>query len=243
MSCANCAARVEREINSLPGVQTATVNFAIARLTVTFDEAGLTADAIMEKVVSLGYGVIKPAPPGELTFGVTGLHCASCVGRLEKALLDQPGITTAVVNLSAATGFVRYDPRLLEKAAIFRIVLDAGYTPLEPEAGEEAEQTELASQRTWFLFSLVLSVPLMATMPLHHLRSVGWLNLVLATVVQFSAGLAFYRGAWSALKSKSSTMDVLVVLGTTAAWGYSLLAFFGRASMWRRGRGARPVKR
>jgi Cu+-exporting ATPase len=67
----------------------------------------------------------------------------------------------------------------------------------------------------------------MATMTLHHLRSIGWLNLILATVVQFSAGLAFYRGAWSALKSKSSNMDVLVALGTTAAWGYSLLAFFG----------------
>jgi len=227
MSCVNCAGRVEREISVLAGVESATVNFAIAQLTASFDETIISTDTIMEKVQSLGYGVVKPEPPGELTFSITGLHCANCVARLEKILQEQNGISTAVVNLVAASGFVRFDPALLDKGAIFRIVIDAGYTPAEPEAGEEAEAGELAGQRNWFLFSLALSVPIMATMTLHHLRSVGWLNLVLATVIQFSAGLAFYRGAWSALKSKSSNMDVLVALGTSAAWGYSLLAFFG----------------
>ncbi len=227
MSCANCAGRIEREVSALAGVESAAVNFAIARLTASFDETVISADSIMEKVRSLGYGVVKPEPPGELTFSITGLHCANCVARLEKILREQPGISTAVVNLVAATGFVRFDPALLDKGAIFRIVIDAGYTPAEPEAGEEAEAEELAGQRNWFLFSLALSLPIMATMTLHHLRSVGWMNLILATVIQFSAGLAFYRGAWSALKSKSSNMDVLVALGTSAAWGYSLLAFFG----------------
>ena len=227
MSCANCAGRIEREVSALAGVESAAVNFAIARLTASFDETVISADSIMEKVRSLGYGVVKPEPPGELTFSITGLHCANCVARLEKILREQPGISTAVVNLVAATGFVRFDPALLDKGAIFRIVIDAGYTPAEPEAGEEAEAGELAGQRNWFLFSLALSLPIMATMTLHHLRSVGWMNLILATVIQFSAGLAFYRGAWSALKSKSSNMDVLVALGTSAAWGYSLLAFFG----------------
>lgn len=227
MSCVNCAGRIEREVSALAGVESAAVNFAIAQLTASFDETVISADNIMEKVKSLGYGVVKPEPPGELTFSITGLHCANCVARLEKILREQPGISTAVVNLVAATGFVRFDPALLDKGAIFRIVIDAGYTPAEPEAGEEAEAGELAGQRNWFLFSLALSLPIMATMTLHHLRSVGWMNLILATVIQFSAGLAFYRGAWSALKSKSSNMDVLVALGTSAAWGYSLLAFFG----------------
>ncbi|ACD96630.1 heavy metal translocating P-type ATPase [Trichlorobacter lovleyi] len=227
MSCVNCAGRIEREVSALAGVESAAVNFAIAQLTASFDETVISADNIMEKVKSLGYGVVKPEPPGELTFSITGLHCANCVARLEKILREQPGISTAVVNLVAATGFVRFDPALLDKGAIFRIVIDAGYTPAEPEAGEEAEAEELAGQRNWFLFSLALSLPIMATMTLHHLRSVGWMNLILATVIQFSAGLAFYRGAWSALKSKSSNMDVLVALGTSAAWGYSLLAFFG----------------
>ncbi|SJZ82383.1 Cu+-exporting ATPase [Trichlorobacter thiogenes] len=227
MSCVNCAGRVEREISTLTGVESATVNFAIAQLTASFDETVISADSIMEKVQSLGYGVVKPEPPGELTFSITGLHCANCVARLEKILREQQGISTAVVNLVAATGFVRFDPALLDKGAIFRIVIDAGYTPAELEAGEEAEAGELTSQRNWFLFSLALSLPIMATMTLHGLRSVGWMNLVLATIIQFSAGLAFYRGAWSAVKSKSSNMDLLVALGTSAAWGYSLLAFFG----------------
>lgn len=227
MSCVNCAGRVEREIGALSGVEKASVNFAAAQLTAGFDDQQITSEQIMEKVVSLGYGVVKPEPPGELSFGVSGLHCANCVARLEKILLEQSGITTAVVNLAANTGFVRFDPALLDKGAIFRVVLDAGYTPLEPDAGEEAEQSELNSQRNWFLFALLLSTPIMLTMTLHHNRTVGWMNLLLATVVQFSAGLAFYRGAWSALKSKSTNMDVLVALGTTAAWGYSMLAFFG----------------
>jgi P-type Cu+ transporter len=175
----------------------------------------------------MGYGVIKPELPGELTFGVTGLHCASCVARLEKALLEQAAISTAVINLAAGTGFVRYDPQQLDKGQIFGLVVAAGYTPQELAVAEQAENAELASQRNWFLFSLTLSLPIMATMTLHHQRGIGWMNLILASVVQFSAGLAFYRGAWSALKSKSSNMDVLVALGTTAAWGYSLLAFFG----------------
>ncbi len=227
MSCVNCSARVEREINSFPGVESATVNFAAAQLTASYDEQITSPEKIMEKVQSLGYGVVRPEPPGELTFGVSGLHCANCVARLEKTLLEQPGVTTAVVNLAASTGFVRFDPAQQNKGSIFRVVLDAGYTPLEPEQGEEAEASELTSQWHWFLFALVLSIPIMATMTMHHNRTVGWINLVLATVVQFTAGLAFYRGAWSALKSKSSNMDVLVALGTTAAWGYSMLAFFG----------------
>jgi len=227
MTCANCAARIEREVAALPGVQSSVVNFAIAQLTASFDEQVISAEAISEKVVSLGYGVIRPEPPGELTFGVSGLHCASCVARLEKALLDQEAITTAVVNLAAGTGFVRFNPQQIDKGQIFATVHEAGYTPLELSASEEAADRELLQQRNWFLFALALSLPIMATMTLHHHRGVGWLNLILATIVQFSAGLAFYRGAWSALKSKSSNMDLLVALGTTAAWGYSMLAFFG----------------
>lgn len=227
MSCANCAARIERELAAMPGVQSSVVNFAIAQLTVSYDEQSINADTIIEKVQSLGYGVIRPEPPGELTFGVSGLHCASCVARLEKALLDHAAITTAVVNLAAGTGFIRFDPQQLDKGQIFALVHAAGYTPVELSAAEDAADAELLGQRNWFLFALALSVPIMATMPLHHYRSIGWLNLILATIVQFSAGLAFYRGAWSALKSKSSNMDVLVALGTSAAWGYSLLAFFG----------------
>lgn len=227
MSCVNCAGRIEREVAALPGIHQASVNFAAAQLTASYDNQLISPEQIIQKVISLNYGVVRPEPPGELTFGVSGLHCANCVARLEKTLLEQEGITTAVVNLAANTGFVRFDPALQNKGTIFRIVLDAGYSPLEPEQGAAAEESELKQQRSWFLFALLLSLPIMLTMSLHHNRTVGWLNLILATVVQFSAGLTFYRSAWSALKGRSTNMDVLVALGTSAAWGYSMLAFFG----------------
>lgn len=166
-------------------------------------------------------------PAGELSFAVRGLHCASCVNTLEKKLLDNPAITTAIVNLAAETGFVCFDPQLLKPADIFSIVHAAGYTPVEAREADHAADDSLRIQRNWFLFSLLASLPIMITMGMHGNRAVMQLNLLLATAVQFSAGLDFYRGAWSSIKNRSANMDVLVALGTSAAYFYSLLAYFG----------------
>jgi P-type Cu+ transporter len=166
-------------------------------------------------------------PAGELTFGVRGLHCASCVNRLEKKLLEDPAISAAIVNLAAETGFVRFDPQRLGMAEVFAMVHEAGYTPVELCSAEASADDALRLQLKWFLFSLAASLPIMFTMGIHSNRAVTQLNLLLATAVQFSAGLAFYRGAWSALKNRSANMDVLVVLGTSAAYFYSLLAYAG----------------
>jgi Cu+-exporting ATPase len=132
-----------------------------------------------------------------------------------------------VVNLAQESAFVRYEPAELTTADIFSIVASAGYEPVPEETGRADEAKSFRSQRNWFIFSLILSLPIMLTMTLHHDRTIGWLNLVLATIVQFSAGLAFYRGSWHALRSGSANMDVLVALGTSAAYFYSLFAFFG----------------
>ena len=166
-------------------------------------------------------------PDGELTFGVRGLHCASCVATLEKKLLEHSAITTAIVNLAVETGFVRFDAKQLGAADIFSIVHAAGYTPVELHEAEVVQDDSLRSQRNWFIFSLFASLPIMLTMKLHSNHAVMQLNLLLATMIQFSAGLIFYRGAWSALKNRSSNMDVLVALGTSAAYFYSLAAYFG----------------
>ncbi len=171
--------------------------------------------------------IVRSETTGELTFGVRGLHCASCVNTLEKKLLVHPAITTAIVNLAAETGFVSFDPQQLDRAGIFSIVHAAGYTPVELKIAETAHDDDLHSQRNWFVFSLLASLPIMLTMGLHSNRAVMQLNLLLATAVQFSAGLIFYRGAWSALKNRSTNMDVLVALGTSAAYFYSLGAYFG----------------
>lgn len=171
--------------------------------------------------------ILHPEPAGELTFGVRGLHCASCVNTLEKKLLEHPAIATAIINLAAETGFVCFDPRQLKETDVFSIVRAAGFTPVELHGAETALDDDLHSQRNWFVFSLLASLPIMFTMGLHSNRAAMQLNLLLATAVQFSAGLVFYRGAWNALKNRTANMDVLVALGTSAAYFYSLAAYFG----------------
>jgi P-type Cu+ transporter len=165
--------------------------------------------------------------PVEITFGVRGLHCASCVNTLEKKLLENPAITTAIVNLAAETGYVRFDSTRLTTSNVFALVHAAGYTPLELRETAAATRDDLQTQRNWMIFALAASLPIMLTMGMHSNRAVMQLNLLLATAVQFSAGLTFYSGAWSALKNRSANMDVLVALGTSAAYFYSLLAYFG----------------
>ncbi|MFA7059586.1 MAG: heavy metal translocating P-type ATPase [Pedobacter sp.] len=182
---------------------------------------------IVRCVEQQGYAAIPPEPTGELTFSVRGLHCASCVNTLETKLLENPAITTAIVNLAAESGFVRFDPQCLSAADIFAIVHSAGYTPVELRGAEASGNDELRSQRFWFILSLLASLPIMLTMGMHSNRAVMQLNFLLATAVQFSAGLIFYRGAWSALKNRSANMDVLVALGTSAAYFYSVAAYFG----------------
>ncbi len=227
MSCASCAARIEKAIATLEGVSSAGVNFATEELVATHDETVISTDEIARNVEKLGYGITRPAPAGELTFGVHGLHCASCVNRLETKLLEDPAITAAVVNLATETAFVRFDPQRIGIEDIFTIVHDTGYTPVELSQNESSGNDELRSQRNWFIFSLLASLPIMLTMGIHHNRAVMQFNWLLATVVQFSAGLVFYRGAWASIKNRSANMDVLVALGTSAAYFYSLLAYTG----------------
>ncbi len=227
MSCANCAARIEKEVGLLEGVSSAAVNFATEELTVTHDEVTISGEEIVRRVEELGYGIRLPEPPGELSFGVHGLHCASCVNTLEKKLLENPAINTAIVNLTAETGFVRFDPSKLAQPDIFSIVHDAGYTPIEIHDSGSAGEDSLRNQRNWLIISLLAALPIMLTMGMHSNRAVMQLNLLLATGLQFSAGLIFYRGAWSAIKNRTANMDVLVALGTSAAYFYSLAAYAG----------------
>jgi Cu+-exporting ATPase len=170
---------------------------------------------------------IPTEPAGETSFGVRGLHCASCVNTLEKKLLGNPAVSTAIVNLTTETAFVRFDPQRLTVSNVFGLVHAAGYTPIELQDVKSAADNDARTQRNWFIFALAASLPIMFTMGMHSNRAVMQLNFLLATLVQFSAGLTFYRGALQALKNRSANMDVLVALGTSAAYFYSFLAYFG----------------
>ncbi len=227
MSCASCAAKIENKLSELDGVISANVNFASEELTIDHDEFVTPLSDILACIEDLGYGALLPEPDGEITFGVQGLHCASCVNKLEERLLENSSVSGAIVNLADETCLVRFDPQSLSVEDIFAIVHSAGYTPVEINHSESSADDNLRKQFKWLIFTLIATLPIMLTMGLHHNRAVMQFNLILATAVQFSAGLIFYRGAWNALKNRTTNMDVLVAMGTSAAYFYSLLAYIG----------------
>jgi Cu+-exporting ATPase len=158
----------------------------------------------------------------EKGFSVTGMSCVSCAARIEKELQNLEGVQSAVVNFSLEALTVQYDPSSISVKEIESRVRKLGYGIRY----NTKEDDDLAVQRNWFIFSLALSLPIMAAMPFHDHPFTGWLSLVLATIVQFTAGLTFYRGSWFALSNRSGNMDVLVALGTSAAYFYSVFVFF-----------------
>jgi len=237
-----CFGVIEEEVAFLPGIESAVANPSASELYVTLDDSITSVQEIIACITDVGYAaeiLLQPASSGddvqqdtteasaEFTFAVSGLHCSSCVSKLENSLMSRRGITTASINLATGTAQVSFDPEQIDEKEIFHIVTDTGYTPVELYDGDQAQQDDLAAQKKWLLISAALSVPIMVTMGIHHNRAVMQLNLLLATAVQFSAGLIFYRGAWSAIKSRHANMDVLVAMGTSAAYFYSLLAWSG----------------
>ncbi|HEY8425617.1 MAG TPA: heavy metal translocating P-type ATPase, partial [Limnochordales bacterium] len=233
MTCAACANRIERGLKRLDGVVEATVNLATNRARVRFDPARVSAADMAARVRDLGYEV----PLQQARLSIEGMTCAACVNRVEAALRKLPGVVDATVNLATNTGTVRYVPGAVDVAEMLRAVRGAGYEarPLE-DMGDESEATRQREIRGWwnrFLLGAVLSLPLLAAMVSHYfmvegpvvdlLRN-GWVQLVLATPVQFYVGWVFYRDSYFNLKNRNANMSVLIALGTTAAYFYSLAA-------------------
>ncbi|MPY67561.1 copper-translocating P-type ATPase [Deinococcus sp. SDU3-2] len=241
MTCAACVGRVERGLKKVDGVENAVVNLATERATVTFDPARTTPAALVQQVEDVGY----EARTAELSFPVEGMTCAACVGRVERALGKTEGVLNASVNLATERATVTYLPAATTPAALRDAVRGAGYdVPDEAsqaqsrlDADRERKAAEIAALRRDVTFAAAFSIPLfliamvpMLYAPLHHWllgavgeRTLNWIMLALAAPVQFGPGLRFYRTGWAALKHRSPDMNTLVMLGTTAAFGYSLL--------------------
>ena len=160
---------------------------------------------------------------------ITGMSCASCATRIEKTIAALEGISSVAVNFAAGELIAIHDKTIISPDEIAYHVERLGYDVNlgEPGRDDTSVSDDLRSQRNWFLFSLFVSLPIMLTMGMHNNRAVMQLNWLLATVAQFSAGLIFYRGAWVAIKNRTANMDLLVALGTSAAYFYSLLAYVG----------------
>jgi Cu+-exporting ATPase len=231
MTCASCVRRVERTLSEKEGVAEASVNFAAEKASVTYDPTTTNPDELIEAITDAGYG----ADVRETTFGVTGMTCASCVGRVERALEKVPGVLEASVNLANERTTVEYlagevEPRELEMA-----IEGAGYGVVrEDSSDEDSHEREYRKLKSDFLLAAALTaLILLGSLP-HMLGLMlpiptGWLNLallLLATPVQYWAGWRFYRGAWGALKHRQANMNTLVVVGTSAAYLYSAVVTF-----------------
>ncbi len=239
MTCGACATRLEKALGLVPGVDSANVNFAVERATVTYDPARLHLPAIADAIVKAGFEV----PTETFAFPIGGMTCSTCSTRVEKALRQVPGVIEANVNLAIERADVRAVPGVTRLADLVDAVTKAGYgariespAASQAQAEEEHRQRDQVALRREFallLISAALATPFLLQMVAMSLdldwHLPAWDEVLLATPVQFVIGARFYRSAWRALKARSGNMDVLVVLGTTAAYGYSLylLGTFG----------------
>ncbi len=227
MTCASCVSRVERSLLAVPAVASASVNLATEAATVEHD-GSVKLERLREAVSKAGYTV----PERSIDLQIDGMTCASCVSRVEKALLKVPGVTSAEVNLATERALVKAASRDVDAALLAAAVEKAGYqVRVEVAAAACATSTEVSGHSTWpdwwpIALAAVLSAPLVV--PMFGMlfgrdwMVNGWLQLALATPVQFWLGARFYRAAWKAVKAGAGNMDLLVALGTSAGYGLSL---------------------
>jgi len=225
MTCANCANTIEKRVREMDGIASAAVNFAAEMLSIEYDAGIITPDAVTGKVKDLGYGArSEDGESGKLSFSVGGMHCASCAGNIEKKLGSAAGVKTVAVNFTAEKATVEYDPSRIDRARIFRMVRDLGYVPREED---EKPETEDRSELYWLLYSVALTVPILVIMYSGLLGpATPYALFALTTVLQFTAGFTFYSGSYQSLKNKSANMDVLIALGISAAYLYSVAVTF-----------------
>ena len=240
LMCASCVGRVERGLSALEGVSDVSVNLAAETATATIDEAK-TLNAIAADLDKLGY----PGRKSRVGLNVASMSCASCVGRVDKALEAVPGVLKVSVNLAAETATVEYLEGATTPAALMAASAEIGYPAeiAESNAGQtrgerQAEEAHALARRVVFASILTLPVFILEMgahlIPAFHMaieRSIGtqtsWLiQFVLATIVLFGPGLEFFTKGLPALLKGAPDMNSLVAVGTGAAWSYSVVATF-----------------
>ena len=227
MTCAACSSRVEKVLNKMDGVE-AQVNLTTEKASIHFDPEAATVNDITSKIEKIGYGVQTE----KAEFDVLGMTCAACSSRIDKVLNKQEGIKSAAVNLTNETAVIEYNPGLIGETEIVGVIQKLGYDAKEKANKEEKQsrkEKQIKQMQIKLIISALLSAPLLVTM-LDHLLGISvpnilmnpWFQFALATPVQFVIGWQFYDGAYKNLRSGSANMDVLIALGTSAAYFYSL---------------------
>lgn len=221
MTCASCAGRVERALLKVPGVAAASVNLANEQVRVEGDNVGVAA--LIAAVEKAGYGV----PLQSIELNIEGMTCASCVGRVERALLKVPGVRSAAVNLASERAHVEV-MGTPEPAVLIQAVEAAGYKASagDQQRPEEDAERRLQRERWAVIAGLLLAAPLV--LPMfgelfgQHWMLPAWIQFLLATPVQFILGARFYVAGWKAVRAGAGNMDLLVAIGTSAGYGLSL---------------------
>jgi Cu+-exporting ATPase len=236
MTCANCAATIERNVRKLSGVGVANVNFASEKLTVEFDPTLLDEHGIIARVQKVGYGVAT----GKTELPITGMRDSNDAAALEKLLAKQNGVLAAGVSYGTERATLEYIPGVTSIADLASIIRKAGYDVVQAGESEEMEDVEAKAranevrrQGTLLLLGLIFTVPLMI---LSMGRDFGlipmfngdvWLMMIAATFVQFFVGWQYYVGSYKSLRVGSANMDVLIAMGSSAAYFYSVAVVFG----------------
>jgi len=252
MSCANCSASVEAALTSLDGVLEANANVATDEGSVTYDPDRTSLRAIYDAIDGAGYSAASET----VTVAVSDMSCANCAGTIETALEAAPGVLGADVNYATDEAQVTYNPEDTHPGTLRGVVEDAGYSPvredgtdrggsghsddLEEDAGDATRRAEIRKQRRLTLLGATLSVPLLFALADTYLLGgavvpgevlgveVGWVEFLLATPVQLVLGWPFYRNSYKALvKNGRANMDVLIALGSTTAYVYSVAVLSG----------------
>jgi Cu+-exporting ATPase len=235
MSCANCALTIERTLKKVSGVKAATVNFATEQASLSFDPDQVQLVKLIEKIQDAGYGVGKTT----VDIPVTGMTCANCAMTIERTLKNKvPGVVKASVNFASERARVEYIPSLTDLDEMIQAIEKAGYGALRPDdtlEGEDAEfqarRAEIRDQTAKFAVGLAFTIPLFILSmgrdfgffgSWAHAPWVNWLFLAFATPVQFYTGGDYYSGGFKSLRNRSANMDVLVAMGSSVAYVYSL---------------------
>jgi Cu+-exporting ATPase len=235
MTCANCVSTVEKGLKKLDGVAEVSVNLATERATVTYDAGKLKEADIIQRVETVGYGV----PTVSIDLAITGMTCANCVATVEKGLKKLEGVLDTTVNLATEKATVTYVPGQVNRRDMAKQVERIGYGVVEAsseEGMEDAERVarvaEVNRQERLLLVGVIFTLPLFLLSMARDFSLLGewahepWVNVIfwaLATPVQFYTGWQYYVGGYKALRNGSANMDVLVALGSSVAYIYSVI--------------------
>lgn len=230
MTCASCSARIERAIGQLPGINSASVNLATEYADVSFNPESISTADIADAIVRAGFIV----PPQSYEIAIEGMTCASCVGRVEKALLTLEGVRSAEVNLATERATLRVETGIVGVPELISAVEKTGFgaklvTGDDAQFAADEQKAKARARYDLIVFSgaALLTAPfiiqMLSMLAGGQLTLSPLTQLLLATPVQFVAGWRFYKPAWGSLRAGSGNMDLLVVLGTSAAYWLSVV--------------------